>query len=134
MAVAELYMGSWAFQEGSARIQTGNSFESRSKMIHKMSKKVKERKIPIPLRKNLGRLQIPEAKHRVRLDESQPAFSAFSARASVCVCVQRMVSKLTKFTLPALEPGCAVANEGLACAHTRPSVLAGHIATVMQRL
>lgn len=56
------------------------------------------------------------------------------ARDCVSVFVGRKLLKLTKFTLPALEPGCAVADEGLACAHTRPSVLAGHVATVMQRL
>lgn len=70
-------------------MQTGNSFQNRSKMIHKMSKKAKERKISIPLNQNLDRLQIPQAKHRVRQDESQPAFSdfsAFSARTHVSVC------------------------------------------------
>lgn len=42
--------------------------------------------------------------------------------------------KLTQFTLPALEPGCAAADEGVASVHTRTSVLAGQTAAVLGRL
>lgn len=39
-----------------------------------------------------------------------------------------------QFTLPALEPGCAVADEGVASVHTCASVLAGQAAAVLGRL
>ncbi len=42
--------------------------------------------------------------------------------------------ELTQFTLSALEPGCAVADEGFAFVHTRPSVLAGQTAAVLWQL
>lgn len=58
-------------------------------------------------KKNLGRLQIPEVKHRVRQDESQPAFSVFSAftsRAGVSVCVQRWSQNLQSSHCLPLNP------------------------------
>lgn len=47
---------------------------------------------------------------------------------------RKVEHKLTQFTLPALEPGCAVADEGVASVHTRTSVLAGQTAAVLRRL
>lgn len=41
--------------------------------------------------------------------------------------------KLTQFTLSALELGCAVADEGVALAHTCAPVVAGQTAAVLRQ-
>lgn len=76
-------------------------------------------------------MNLPLQSYIYYLAKNRPAFT--EATPCVCVCVEE-AHKLTQFTLSALEPRCAVADEAVASVHTRTSVLAGQTAAVLWQL
>lgn len=69
--------------------------------------------------------------HICSFAKKQPTFT----RPTPCVCMcGEEAHKLTQFTLSALEPCCAVADEGVTSVHACTPVLAGQTAAVLWQL